>query len=83
MSSTCYAQAGVTASGEYTRPGIVANNFLPLGTWILLDHPVFGRRRYRVEDHIGWGSELDIWNASEGACVTYGRHRIGFTVSGP
>jgi 3D (Asp-Asp-Asp) domain-containing protein len=82
VSSTCYAQAGLTASGEHTREGIVAvlPGFLPLGTWIALDHPVFGRRRYQVEDHIGSGSELDIFNPSEAACVDYGRREIGFRV---
>lgn len=80
MSSTCYAQGGTTASGEQTRPGIVANNFLPLGTWIELDQPEFGRRRYQVEDHIGSGSELDFFNESEAACDQYGRREIGFRV---
>jgi hypothetical protein len=53
---------------------------LPLGTRIQLDHPVFGRRIYRVEDHIGWGSQLDIFNPSEAACLQYGLHEIGFRV---
>jgi 3D (Asp-Asp-Asp) domain-containing protein len=80
VSSTCYAQGGQTASGEQTRPGIVAvlPGFLPLGSWITLDRPVFGRRRYQVEDHIGEGSELDFYNPSETACLQYGRRRIGF-----
>jgi hypothetical protein len=58
----------------------VANNFLPLGTWIELDRLAFGRRRYQVEDHIGSGSELDIFNPSEAACDEYGRREIGFRV---
>ena len=82
VSSTCYAQGGTTASGEQTRPGIVAvlPGFLPLGSWITLDRPVFGRRRYQVEDHIGEGSQLDFYNPSEAACNAYGRHSIGFSV---
>jgi len=80
VSSTCYAQGGTTASREQTRPGIVANNFLPLGSWIELDHPEFGRQRYQVEDHIGSGSELDLFNESEAACINYGRREIGFRV---
>jgi 3D (Asp-Asp-Asp) domain-containing protein len=82
VSSTCYAQSGTTASGEQTRPGIVAvlPGFLPLGARIKLDRPAFGRRLYRVEDHIGYGSELDIYNESEAACIDYGRREIGFRV---
>lgn len=82
VESTCYAQSGTTASGEQTRPGIVAvlPGFLPLGAWIRLDRPAFGRSVYQVEDHIGSGSELDIYNPSEAACDEYGRQRRGFTV---
>jgi hypothetical protein len=46
----------------------------------MLDRPVFGRREYRVEDRIGSGSELDIYNPSEAACDNYGREEIGFHV---
>jgi hypothetical protein len=44
VQATCYAQAGITASGQETRAGIVANDFLALGTHIRLDESVFGRR---------------------------------------
>jgi 3D (Asp-Asp-Asp) domain-containing protein len=80
VSSTCYSQGGETASGQQTRPGIVANDFLPLGTWIRLDHPVFGRRSYEVLDRIGSGTELDLFDPSESACIEYGRREIGFHV---
>jgi 3D (Asp-Asp-Asp) domain-containing protein len=81
-SSTCYSQGTTTASGEHVRVGIVAQNTLRFGTPIKLDHAVFGRRYYRVEDRIGSGSELDIYDPSERACIDYGRHRIGYTVVG-
>lgn len=81
-SSTCYSQGTITASGEHVRVGIVAQNTLRFGTLIRLDHAVFGRRYYRVEDRIGSGSDLDIYNPSERACIDYGRHRIGYTVAG-
>lgn len=80
VSSTCYSQGGETASGEQARPGEVANNALPLGTRIVLDSSVFGRREYVVEDRIGSGSELDLFNESESACIQYGRREIGFRV---
>lgn len=46
----------------------------------MLDTPAFGRREYQVEDHIGSGSELDIYNPSEAACDAYGRQERGFRV---
>lgn len=52
---------------------------LPLGTRIMLDRPAFGRRVFTVEDRIGSGSELDIFNPSESACLAYGRQTRGFT----
>jgi hypothetical protein len=82
-SSTCYAQGDTTASGRRAFLGEVAQNTLPLGTWIELDRPVFGRRRFQVLDRIGWGSELDIYNPSEGACIRYGRQQVGYLVLGP
>lgn len=80
MSSTCYAQGGITSSGQQAYFGEVANNFLPLGTRIMLDHPAFGRREFVVLDHIGSGSELDIYYPSEAACNDYGRQERGFRV---
>jgi 3D (Asp-Asp-Asp) domain-containing protein len=80
VSSTCYAQGGITASGQQARPGEVAANMLPLGTRIILDHPAFGRQEYVILDRIGSGSELDIFNESEAACNQYGRQERGFSV---
>jgi 3D (Asp-Asp-Asp) domain-containing protein len=82
-SSTCYSQGTITASGERVRVGIVAQNTLRFGTLIRLDHPAFGRRYYRVEDRVGSGSDLDIFNPSESACLQYGRRRVGYTVVTP
>jgi 3D (Asp-Asp-Asp) domain-containing protein len=80
VESTCYAQGTITASGGPVFIGEVANDFLPLGTHIVLDHPVFGRGEFVVEDRIGSGSELDFYNPSESVCLEYGRERIGFSV---
>lgn len=80
VSSTCYAQAGTTASGAQTFVGEVAMNSVPLHTHIELSRPVFGHRRFVVLDRIGSGSELDIYDPSERACIDYGRRRIGYVV---
>jgi 3D (Asp-Asp-Asp) domain-containing protein len=82
VSSTCYAEGGQTASGKDAYFGEVAvlPGFLPLHTRIRLDHPAFGKRDFVVLDHIGHGSELDIFNPSESSCNTYGREQRGFRV---
>lgn len=80
VESTCYAQGGQTASGQQAHLGEVAvlPGFLPLGSWIKLDRPAFGKRVFQVLDHIGEGSQLDIFNPSEAACERYGRQTRGF-----
>ena len=80
VSSTCYSQGTITASGRRVFVGEVASNELALGTRIRLDHMVFGRRDYVVLDRIGWGTQLDIYNPSNAACTIYGRRQIGFVV---
>lgn len=83
VSSTCYAQGGPTATpgvDAYFGEVAVLPGFLPLGTRIRLDHSAFGRRDFIVRDHIGEGSELDIYNPSESACNIYGRQQRGFRV---
>lgn len=83
MSSTCYSQGGPTATpgiDAYFGEVAVLPGFLPLGTRILLDRPAFERRLFIVRDHIGYGSQLDIFYPSESACLTYGRREVGFTV---
>lgn len=84
VSATAYApcegggSAGQTASGKPLRVGYVANNTLPFGTWIELRRPVQGRRFYRVEDRIGWGSQLDIFMESCAAMHAFGRRNVQF-----
>jgi 3D (Asp-Asp-Asp) domain-containing protein len=80
VESTCYAVSGSTASGEQTRPGIAASDELALGTRIMLSSPELGRRVYRIEDRIGSGSQLDLWDSSESACDAYGRREVTFHV---
>lgn len=75
---TCYHEGSITASGSGVFVGEVANNSLPLGTKIRLDHAVFGVRDFVVLDHIGSGSELDIYGPSQGACEAFGRQSLGF-----
>lgn len=80
VDSTCYHEGSITSAGTGVFVGEVANNFLPLHTRIRLDRPVFGRTEFTVLDHIGHGSELDIYGPSVGACMEYGREKLGFSV---
>lgn len=54
---------GLTSMGTVARFGEVAvlPGDLRLGTRIYFPRAIFGRHYFRVEDHIGYGSTLDIW----------------------
>lgn len=83
--STAYSPCSsgtITASGQPTRWGYVAQNTLPLGTWIELRHAILGSRRFRVMDRIGWGSSLDVWMPSCAAATSYGRRVVHSRVLG-
>src|SRR3954454_19765413 len=71
--STCYAGFGRMANGHYTHWGAVAMNRHRLGTRIRLRHPFYRRRGFRVEDRIGWGSQLDFWRPATYDCIRWGR----------
>jgi len=76
LDATSYCQGSTTASGEHVYVGEVAMNTLPLGTRIVVSPAVFGRSRFRVEDRIGWGSQIDFYNPSCAAAVQFGRRTI-------
>lgn len=68
--SYCYGDGSgkFTATGTHVRPGVAAvpvGRGIPLGKYILVDGQVF-----HTEDHIGYGSDLDLWSADCG----YGPH---------
>lgn len=81
--STSYCDHGLVSQQGYTaHKGVVAvvEGTLPLGTWIKLRKPVFGRYVWVVRDHIGWGSELDFWSSSCSASEQYGRRPADYRV---
>lgn len=80
VTSTAYCLSGRMANGRYVHHGAVANNFLPLGTRIRTSRRVFGRRYFRVEDRIGYGTALDFWTGSCGQARAWGRRRVSFRV---
>lgn len=78
VEATAYCTEGETASGEYTRKGIVAADpdVLPLGSRIRVDG--LGRRlsrTYDVEDtgRLVKGREIDIFMADCQAAKEFGR----------
>ncbi|OGY30672.1 MAG: hypothetical protein A3C02_02760 [Candidatus Andersenbacteria bacterium RIFCSPHIGHO2_02_FULL_45_11] len=65
----------ITASGSHVRHGIIAANFLPLGTKIRL-----GKEIYTVEDRMSkrYNGEyrIDIWMASLDAAQNFGSRTL-------
>ncbi len=67
----------ITASGSHVREGIVANNFLPLGTKIRIPE-LFGDRVFVVEDRMHWKKgnyHIDIWLPSYQEAKNFGVKR--------
>lgn len=86
VSSSAYASSPyqtdstpcTTAAGTTVRPGVVATNFLPLGTIVSIDG-----KKYIVEDRMNSrysGYYLDIWFASTKEALEFGRKKIDITI---
>jgi hypothetical protein len=75
--ATAYCSGAINAEGHRPRLGHVAvlPGALTLGSLIEVIHPrrVFGRRLFRVADHIGSGSQLDFYRPgfSEPLCGNF------------
>lgn len=68
----------ITAAGTTVRPGVVATNFLPLGTIIEING-----EKYIVEDRMNPrydGYYLDIWFPSTSAAIEFGRKKLPITI---
>lgn len=68
----------ITAAGTTVRPGVVATNFLPLGTIISIDD-----KKYIVEDRMNsryGGYYLDIWFSSTREALEFGRKKLDITI---
>jgi hypothetical protein len=53
-----------------------------LGTRLEVSPSVYGRRFFRVEDRIGYGSQIDFYNPSCEAADVFGRRVERVTVLG-
>lgn len=68
----------ITAAGTTVRPGVVATNFLPLGTVVSING-----KEYIVEDRMNKrydGYYLDIWFPSTSEALEFGRKKIEITI---
>lgn len=63
----------ITASGTNVKPGVVAANWLPLGTKVRIPK-VFGNRVFTVEDrmHKRNGDKLDVWFPTTEEALRFG-----------
>lgn len=70
----------ITAAGTIVRPGVVATNFLPLGTLLKIDGQL-----HIVEDRMNpryAGRYLDIWFPTTSEALVFGRKNIEIEVVG-
>lgn len=63
----------ITASGSYVRDGIVAINFLPIGTRIKIPD-IYGNKIFVVEDrmHARMKYNVDIWFENYSDAINFG-----------
>ncbi len=67
----------ITAAGTWVRDGIVANNYLPMGTKIRIPE-LYGEKIFVVEDRMNrkqGNYHIDIWFPSYQAALNFGAKR--------
>ena len=71
----------LTASGKKVRDGIVAANFLPMGTKIRIPE-MFGNKIFVVEDRMArrHTEKVDIWFPTKQEAKTFGRKKLQIEV---
>lgn len=70
----------ITAAGTRVRPGVVATNFLPMGTLLEIND-----QEFIVEDRMNPrydGYYLDLWFPSTTSALQFGRKQIAITITG-
>ena len=67
----------ITAAGTYTRDGIIAANFLPMGTAIKIP-AIYGNKIFVVEDRMNsrYQNNVDVWFSSKELAKQFGRKTI-------
>lgn len=71
----------ITAMGTHVRSGVIAANFLPLGTVVKIPE-LFGNKTFVVEDrmHSRYFYQIDIWFPSRGEAKDFGIRKIKIEV---
>lgn len=67
----------ITAAGTLVRDGIVANNYLSMGTKIRIPE-IFGDKIFVVEDRMSWTKgnyQIDVWFPSYWEALNFGAKR--------
>ncbi len=64
----------ITASGTYVRDGIVAANFLPIGTKVRMPD-LYGEKVFTVEDRMNqrFSDRMDIWMPDRSSAQVFGK----------
>lgn len=76
LESTAYGLTGRMSNGRYTHDGAVAvPRSWPLGGWYQVRSGPLKGKVLHAEDHIGWGSQFDIWMPYS-RTAQYGRRTI-------
>ena len=70
----------ITASGTKCRTGVIAANFLPFGTKVMIEG--FGEQIFVVEDRMNrrYNKRIDIWFYSYKQAVQFGRRKVKYYV---
>lgn len=78
--SPCDGSTTMTASGRTVREGYVAQNSLPLGSWIEMKKParILGRSYFRVMDRGSNLFSIDIWTADCAWMNSWGRRTVTY-----
>ena len=71
----------ITAEGTYVRDGIVAANFLPMGTAIKIP-AIYGDKIFVVEDRMNsrYNYNVDVWFPSKELAKEFGRKTVKIEV---
>lgn len=74
----------ITAKGTYVRDGIVAANFLPMGTAIKIPD-LYGDKIFIVEDRMNkrYWYNVDIWFADRATALKLGRRTVTIEIVSP
>ena len=71
----------ITASGTTVRPGVIAANFLPIGTLIKIPE-YFGDQVFTVEDRMNprYDKRIDIWMAEHSDARAFGVKSVAIEI---